>query len=138
MDRTLIRVVVLAGCSWYGGAALAAEPPASAPQPTQATSAAPLNFSGNPCQVVPGSPYEAAELSAFDEWQGAWTTPLGDHKALVFGVVVDPEPAPAADRAEAEEQAVTQAAARQVVESEQRRRFFALGLAVLLNLNANR
>lgn len=132
MRRTPIRVAVAATLSLYGLTALGSDLGIAAPQSEHAA-ATNKGFNSSPCQAARSAAYGGVGWSPFDVWQGAWTTPAGNREALVFG---------------ASPQSVAQVSAKPeqptAVEHsgpslrEQRQRLFALGLAVLLNLNQNR
>lgn len=132
MKRTPIGVAVAAALSLYGLTALAGDSGTAAPQ-RQSSAATHQGFNSSPCRAARSASFERVELSAFDVWHGAWTTPAGNREALVFGA----SPQAVAPVSVGPEQT---AAAQHSGPSlrEQRQRFFALGLAVLLNLNQNR
>ena len=149
MSRTSNWVAAVAAITVYSSAFGAA--PASEQALTAAADASPqteqsrhrpsppgqFDFGGNPCQLLTGSGFEVAELSAFDEWQGALTTPIGDHQALAFGTRIDQsDVGSAVDAANPPLATVAKERAHADRLREQRQRLFALGLAVLLNLNA--
>lgn len=150
MDNTFKRLAVATTCLFLHGA-VSANPPAGAlasavpatigakPATKTPPSAASSGFRSNPCRVASGSQLEAVEFSAFDDWQGALTTAQGDQRALVFGTMVEAARSSTLGVASPGRSATAAVAANEaVVREEQRQRLFALGLAVLLNLNARK
>lgn len=130
MDRTRMGAALAAALALCATAALAQEPRSATQSEPPAEAATTPAFAGNPCQVGPGSGYDQAELSALDEWQGAGTTLAGDRQALAYGVSMASQPSAQPVSVGPTEPGPTL--------REQRQRLFALGLAVLLNLNQAR
>lgn len=115
------------------------EPGESAAQAQEPGHPGSFTFDGSPCQLAAGS--EAVEFSAFDQWQGALTEATGEHQALVYDAL-----AAQALVADATVDGAGQQVAEEITDptdqfesaQQQRQRLFALGLAVLLRLNAKR
>lgn len=145
MNRTSSWVAAVTAVIVYSGAlsaaalseqALSATAGANASPPSEASPQR-LDFGGNPCQLASSSAFELVEFSAFDEWHGALTTPIGVDRALVFGTLTGHAEADRGDHATDEQVARAPAEPSRADRfREQRQRLFALGLAVLLNLNA--
>lgn len=145
MNRTSNWVAAVTAVIVYSGALSAAPvseqtlPAAAGANASPPIEASPqgVDFGSNPCQLANGSTFELVEFSAFDEWHGALTTPIGDDRALVFGTMAGHTEADRGDYAADKQVARAPAKSSQVDRfREQRQRLFALGLAVLLNLNA--